>query len=389
MKKFILMLFCICLIGFSTDALAQVSKTESGKNNSISKTTTTQKTTENKTYTNPKADRQNKKGDTQLNKANSSYQKAQDIQRNNNSTSTSRPSNNNSAAKDNHPTSKPATNSATNNKTPNTNTKPTTTNNQTRKKPTATNNNSTSKDNNSTTKPTTTSTTTSKTPATSTTTTNKTPATTAAGTDKTPTDRTTETDNTAKRGYNDKGEAKPQLAPSARTNNADGKNSNGESIGDEKLGYHPYTHPNSHGFGNHYTHIPSHARPVYYNNRPYYFYNSHFCRYVDGRYIICRPPIGAVIAYNLFHTWRPIIIVYQNVNYYYDDGTFYKPYSGHNQHGYQVVEPPIGARIAELPSTYEYLNLDGRAYFKVDNVYFKEVIVGGYIWYEVVWVGRD
>ena len=378
MKKFILMLFCICLIGFSTDALAQVSKTESGKNNSTSKTTTTQKPTENKTYTNPQADRQNKKGDTQLNKANSSYQKAQDIQRNNNSTSTSRPSNNNSAAKDNHPTSKPATTSTTTNKNPNTNTKPTTTNNQTGKKPTATNNNSTSKDNNSTTKPTTTSTTTSKTPAT-----------TAAGTDKTPADRTTATDDNAKRGYNDKGEAKPQLAPSARTNNADGKNNNGESIGDEKLGYHPYTHPNSHGFGNHYTHIPSHARPVYYNNRPYYFYNSHFCRYVDGRYIICRPPLGAIIAYNLFHTWHPIIIVYQDVNYYYDDGTFYKPYTGHNQHGYQVVAPPIGARIAELPSTYEYLNLDGRAYFKVDNVYFKEVIIKGYIWYEVVWVGRD
>lgn len=370
------MLFCICLIGFSTDALAQVSKTESGKNNSTSKTTTTQKPTENKTYTNPQADRQNKKGDTQLNKANSSYQKAQDIQRNNNSTSTSRPANNNSAAKDNHPTSKPATNSATNNKTPNT--KPTTSTNQTGKTPTNTNNNNASKGNNPSTKPTTTPTTTSKTPATP-----------SAETSKTPTDRTTETDNTAKRGYNDKGEAKPQLAPSARTNNADGKNNNGESIGDEKLGYHPYTHPNSHGFGNHYTHIPSHARPVYYNNRPYYFYNSHFCRYVDGRYIICRPPIGAVIAYNLFHTWRPIIIVYQNVNYYYDDGTFYKPYSGHNQHGYQVVAPPIGARIAELPSTYEYLNLDGRAYFKVDNVYFKEVIVGGYIWYEVVWVGRD
>ena len=376
MKKFILMLFCICLIGFSTDALAQVSKTESGKNNSTSKTTTTQKPTENKTYTNPQADRQNKKGDTQLNKANSSYQKAQDIQRNNNSTSNSRPANNNGAAKDNHPTSKPATNSATNNKTPNT--KPSTSTNQTGKTPTNTNNNNASKGNNPSTKPTTTPTTTSKTPATP-----------SAETSKTPTDRTTATDDNAKRGYNDKGEAKPQLAPAARTNNADGKNSNGESIGDEKLGYHPSTHPNSHGFGNHYTHIPSHARPVYYNNRPYYFYNSHFCRYVDGRYIICRPPIGAVIAYNLFHTWRPIIIVYQNVNYYYDDGTFYKPYSGHNQHGYQVVAPPIGARIAELPSTYEYLNLDGRAYFKVDNVYFKEVIVGGYIWYEVVWVGRD
>lgn len=378
MKKLILMLFCICLIGFSTDALAQVSKTEPAKNNSTSKTPSTQKPADNKTYTNPQADRQNKKGDAQLNKANSSYQKAQNIQRNTNTTQTSRPTNNNDAAKDNRPTSKPTTNSATTNKTPNT--KPTTATNQTGKRPTTTNNNNSASDNKPTTKPTTRPTTTSKTPATP-----------STETSKTPTDRTTETDNTAKRGYNDKGEAKPQLAPTARTNKPDNKNNNDSNIGDEKHGYYhnPYVHPNSHGFGNHYTHIPSHARPVYYNNRPYYFYNSRFCRYLDGRYIICRPPIGAVIAYNLFHTWHPIIIIYQNVNYYYDDGTFYKPYNSHNQHGYQVVAPPIGARIAELPSTYEYLNLDGRAYFKVDNVYFKEIIVGGYIWYEVVWVGKD
>lgn len=379
MKKFILMLFCICLIGFSTDALAQVSKTEPAKNNSTSKTPTAQKPADDRTYTNPQADRQNKKGDTQLNKANSSYQKAQDIQKGYNTTTTSRPSDNNGTVKTNRPTtSKPTTNSTSADQMPNT--KPSTTTNQTGKKPTTTTNNTTSKTNNPTTKPTTTPTSSGKTPATS-----------AAETSKTPTDRTTETDNTAKRGYDDKGEAKPQLAPTARTNKPDDKNNNGQNIGDEKHGYHPnpYVHPNDHGFGNHYTHIPSHARPVYYNNRPYYFYNSHFCRYVDGRYIICRPPIGAIIAYNLFHTWHPIIIVYQNVNYYYDDGTFYKPYTGHNQHGYQVVAPPIGARIAELPSTYEYLNLDGRAYFKVDNVYFKEVIVNGYIWYEVVWIGRD
>ena len=142
-------------------------------------------------------------------------------------------------------------------------------------------------------------------------------------------------------------------------------------------------HPNYHNFG-HYMNIPPRIRPVYYHGVPYYFYNSIFCRYINGRYIICRPPIGAVIAYSIFNTWRPVIIVYNNVNYYYDDGTFYRRHA--NKIDYEVVAPPIGARVAELPSTYEEIVLDGNLYYKVDNVYYKEVVVSGYLWYEVVFV---
>ena len=140
-------------------------------------------------------------------------------------------------------------------------------------------------------------------------------------------------------------------------------------------------HPNHHNFGYHMD-VPHHIRPVYYHGMPYYFYNSLFCRYLNGHYVICRPPIGAVIAYSLFHTWRPVIVIHRNVTYYYDDGTFYVP----RKNDYEVVAPPIGARVAELPSNYEEIVLDGNVYFKVDNVYYKEVVVSGYIWYEVVFV---
>ena len=143
----------------------------------------------------------------------------------------------------------------------------------------------------------------------------------------------------------------------------------------------PYVHPNHHNYHG-YMHVPHHIRPVYYHGVPYYFYNSVYCRYINGRFIICRPPLGAIIAYSLFHTWRPVIVVYKNVNYYYDDGTFYLPYNNN----YQVVAPPIGARVAELPSNYEEIILDNTLYYKVDNVYYKAVVVSGYIWYEVVFV---
>lgn len=128
--------------------------------------------------------------------------------------------------------------------------------------------------------------------------------------------------------------------------------------------------------------VPRHIRPVYYHGTPYYFYNSLFCRYINGYYVICRPPIGAVIAYSIFNTWKPVIVIHKNVTYYYDDGTFYVP----RKNDYEVVAPPIGARVAELPSTYEEIVLEGNVYFKVDNVYYKEVVVSGYLWYEVVFV---
>lgn len=180
------------------------------------------------------------------------------------------------------------------------------------------------------------------------------------------------TDDATKRGYNDHGQARPQPAP--------------QNYGHAGAPGHapkpaPYMHPNHHNFGYHMV-VPRHIRPVYYHGMPYYFYNSVFCRYINGYYIICRPPIGAVIAHTIFHTWRPVIVIHRNVTYYYDDGTFYVP----RKNDYEVVAPPIGARVAELPSNYEEIVLDGNVYFKVDNVYYKEVVVSGYLWYEVVFV---
>ena len=131
-----------------------------------------------------------------------------------------------------------------------------------------------------------------------------------------------------------------------------------------------------------YTRITTTTTITFTSRVPYYFYNSVYCRYLNGYYVICRPPLGAVIAYAIFNTWKPVIVVHNNVTYYYDDGTFYLPY----RNNYQVVAPPIGARVAELPSNYEEIILDNTLYYKVDNVYYKAVVVSGYIWYEVVFV---
>mgnify|MGYP003291917496 CR=1 FL=1 len=180
-----------------------------------------------------------------------------------------------------------------------------------------------------------------------------------------------------RRGYNNEGTPTPQAAPGAGSGYNPGTHDSKHPD--------PYMHPNHHGYGSHMNiHDRYLPRPVYYGGVPYYFYNSVFCRHINGVYVICRPPIGAVIAYAIFRTWNPVVITHRSVRYYYDDGTYYLP---HNNN-YIVVTPPVGACVPELPSSYEVIVLDNRLYFKVDNVYYKEVVIDGYIWYQVEFIGR-
>ena len=291
--------------------------------------------------------RQVRKGDTQLSRANSSYQKAQQ--------NVSKPATSNVNTSKQVPTNRPSANSSA--------TRPTTSNVNTSKQ-VPTNRLST---NSSTTRPAVTSTT---------------------AREPVGTPRTVAEQSATRRGYTEQGKAQPQpVATGPRNEGNSSMNNDDRGKGHGKPGHHhgtphtPYVHPNHHNYNGH-MYIPPRIRPVYYHGVPYYFYNSVYCRYINGHYIICRPPLGAVIAYAIFNTWKPVIVIHKNVNYYYDDGTFYLPYNNN----YKVVAPPIGARVAELPSNYEEIILDNTLYYKVDNVYYKAVVVSGYIWYEVVFV---
>ncbi len=343
--------------------------------------------------------RQMRKGDSQLTKANNSYQKAQQT--------ISKQNTNNSAANANsasRPSTRPATNSSTTRPAANsTATRPVQPSVSTGNKTTTTTTTRPAA-NTTTTRPVqpsvstgnkTTTTTTTR-PAANTTTTRQTiesnnanrivgnktnvAARDSEGAERISTGQVEE----VRRGYTEQGQARPQPVATGPRNEGVGnladKNSGSHGHG-HAAPHTPYVHPNHHNYNQH-MHVPPRIRPVYYHGVPYYFYNSVYCRYINGYYVICRPPLGAVIAYAIFNTWRPVIVVHKNVNYYYDDGTFYLPFNNN----YQVVAPPIGARVAELPSNYEEIILDNTFYYKVDNVYYKAVVVSGYIWYEVVFV---
>lgn len=354
MKKNLILSLMLCVGSLTiTDALAQAPARQAAPSSSRTQTTT---------VSSPE-NRQMRKGDAHLNKANNSYQKAQSAANSRNSAARTSSSNKSSTA--NRPSSTSSRNK------------------------TATPSRSTSAAARPATKPSTAAT---SSPGTSAVTDNTKKAGASArdnragspvtannskgqtagtvGGDRGPAPKATPTEDYSKRGYTSHGEARPQPAPEHHA----GAHGNAPKPV-------PYVHPNHHNFG-HHMHVPPRVRPVYYHGVPYYFYNSVFCRYLNGYYVICRPPIGAVIAYTVFNTWRPVIVIHNNTTYYYDDGTFYSP---RNQ-DYVVVNPPIGARVAELPSNYEEIVLEGNVYFKVDNVYYKEVVVSGYLWYEVVFV---
>lgn len=176
-----------------------------------------------------------------------------------------------------------------------------------------------------------------------------------------------------------------------------------------------------------------------YFGRDYYFYNNVFYRLVSGHYYVCRPYYGYVVdavlsdvyfstvrfAYyhNAYRQYKVIdknwdIIQRQNRtiaqnnaklarqyknlalnasraldaaeiadalgliqsyasvsdNYYYEDGIFY---SRRSNGRYEVIVPPAGALVEELPDDYEIIVFAGVEYYRVDDTVYRLTLVDG------------
>ena len=62
------------------------------------------------------------------------------------------------------------------------------------------------------------------------------------------------------------------------------------------------------------------------------------------------------------------------------DGAFYAPVP----HGYQVIPPPVGSTVADLPSGAVPENVKGTTYFRYGNAYYQPFYSGSSVIYEVV-----
>lgn len=72
---------------------------------------------------------------------------------------------------------------------------------------------------------------------------------------------------------------------------------------------------------------------------------------------------------------------YADQPYYYQDGVFYIV----NSNGkYEVIVPPAGALVSELPDDYDVITLDGMDFYKVDDTVFRLTLVDGNPYLEVL-----
>ena len=194
-----------------------------------------------------------------------------------------------------------------------------------------------------------------------------------------------------------------------------------------------------HYFGYRVHTLPPRYRRVSYWGRDYYYYdNVYYLRYGDW-YVISRPPFGialdiairnatfASVRFSYYHSvYRTFDIVdrnyrtileqnreiarnnellarqnsalalnsaralsayeiasalgliqsFANINteYFYEDGVFYVL---NKKNRYEVIVPPAGALVNELPEDYDTIVLNGIEYYKVDDTVYRLVLVDG------------
>ena len=194
-----------------------------------------------------------------------------------------------------------------------------------------------------------------------------------------------------------------------------------------------------HYYGYRVHHLPPRYRRYTYWGVDYYFYDGIYYRPWRNVYVVCRPPFGvtfevsllgatlravnfayycnsyrvysAIDANNRIIDQQNLIIAqnnatiaaqnsamalntthantayslanslglvqsyaYANEPYYYQDGVFYRVNAAGQ---YEVIVPPAGALVGELPDDYETITLGGQEFYKVDDTVYRLTLVNG------------
>lgn len=104
--------------------------------------------------------------------------------------------------------------------------------------------------------------------------------------------------------------------------------------------------------------------------RPYNYYHPYYrpVYHAPYSYVHFGPAFGLRINVLPFGYYP----LYVGPNpYYYNDGVFYRPYSGG---GYEVTAPPLGATVKHLPSGAKVTVIDGVKYYELGGTFYQEQI---------------
>ena len=194
-----------------------------------------------------------------------------------------------------------------------------------------------------------------------------------------------------------------------------------------------------HYYGYRVHHLPPRYRRYTYWGVDYYFYDGIYYRPWGNVYVVCRPPFGvtfevsllgaalravnfayycnsyrvysAIDANNRIIDQQNLIIAqnnakiaaqnsalalntthantayslanslglvqsyaYANEPYYYQDGVFYRINAAGQ---YEVIVPPAGALVGELPDDYQTITMGGLEFYKVDDTVYRLTLVNG------------
>ena len=207
-----------------------------------------------------------------------------------------------------------------------------------------------------------------------------------------------------------------------------------------------FYHNEPHYFGYRVKSLPPRYNTVVHWGRTYYYRNNVYYRLWNGVYIVSRPPFGVCISRSLgranlralrfayyhdaYYTYREIdanyrlideqnrqiarnnallaaqnaalalngrraysayelanklglvqSYAYLNSEYYYEDGVFFVV----NRKGqFEVIVPPAGALVSEIPDDYETIVMEGMEFYRVDDTVYRVTLVDGTPYVEVL-----
>ena len=132
------------------------------------------------------------------------------------------------------------------------------------------------------------------------------------------------------------------------------------------------------GYGTRSRFAPSLSSTIKYNNYNYRYYKGMYYRPYNNSFQVVRAPIGITVNSIPNNRYK---FLHGGVDYFYSHGEFYRSIGNK----YQVVHAPIGARFSQLPPHAERFEWSSNIYYASDEAFFKEIYdeYGG-VAYEIV-----
>ncbi|MEN6618324.1 MAG: DUF6515 family protein [Rikenellaceae bacterium] len=116
--------------------------------------------------------------------------------------------------------------------------------------------------------------------------------------------------------------------------------------------------------------LPRKAVIIHYHNNPYYYHGGVYYTSRNGVYIRIAPPIGIRVAVLPSDYLR--LVIGPSV-FFYVEGTFYV--ASETTSEYTVVAPPVGAIVYKLPESAAEIEINGKPFMECNGVIYKSVYV--------------